>query len=1153
LSADHLQKIASDPRQSAFVIASAGSGKTKTLIDRVARLLLTGAQPATILCITYTKTAAAEMQNRLYAHLGDWSVAANEDLADRLTALTGKYTPPTDDRALESARSLFARALETPGGLKIQTIHAFCEKVLRRFPMEAGLSPAFEILDEAAMTSVVSQAREACARYALSVQGPVAEAYDRLAIALDPGAFETFFGHLEAKRQDLFNCVSAAGGLQPLCLAVWEECGFPEGPAEPEAVEQDILAGLDREVFKRAAKRLGEGTKTDQKMSERLSTVVENRDLSFGVVAELLMTSSDYRKQFVGGAIWKSDPGLKEDLIAELEKFVLSYQHVQLAITARNSCDGLTLAQAYGAAYQTAKAQRNALDFSDLIDRTLNLLQNQSSAAWVLYKLDGGIDHILLDEAQDTAPSQWSILGELTQEFFSGASRVRNQGNIDRTLFVVGDRKQSIYSFQGAVPERLTGQIQTYMKQIEEGGLQSTKVDLMTSFRSAPPVLAIVDAAFGSEAQTTALQGTTASWSDHQPFRIGHPGCVDLWSLDIDSSAEDVIAWDPQETATEAKPKANRRLANRVAAEILRLVQGGERVHVGRQDWRPARYGDVLILTRTRGAMFEEILRALKHAGVPATGADRVRLSEHIVHADLLSLIRFALFPDDDLNLACLLKTPFIGWDDDRLYPLARHRQDRSLWQQLLSSAQADERTASTVAWLEQVLCHRSDMPENFCNWALQSRTMDGQSARLKFARRMGEEALEVLDALILHIEAAQARGVRTLEQMAADLSSLKLELKREFQADLNQVRVMTVHGAKGLEAPIVFLPDTIQHNSNAHREFVWTESGVPLLLFTPTADLTGSPRQALQDSVLAQHQESQRLLYVAMTRARDRLIIGGRVHETKRKVTDTSWYGVVEQAFALKAEDVTTCATDDGQPYQRFGDDPASLDDSPQRMEPGQPLPDWIDTPLAADVGALRFSSPSRLGLIRRDRAISPLANSGNLGRYRRGDLIHKLLEILPDIEPAQRHAQALRLLSREPGLSGAALNEIADAAMSILSAPGFEILFGPGSRPEVAIAGAAERLPKGMAIAGRVDRLVVLPDRVVAADYKTNRPAPQQIEDANPAYILQMAAYVEVLKDVFPGRTIEAVLVWTDGPKLMPVPENMMAHSLANLGLEG
>lgn len=1146
------QRLAADPSLSAFVTANAGSGKTKTLIDRVARLLLARAKPETILCVTYTKAAAAEMQRRLFDLLGDWSIYDDERLRAELVRLEGLPPETYDHRRLSRARGLFASALETPGGLKIQTIHAFCEKLLRRFPLEAGVSPGFKVMDDAASAAIADAARKAVARHALRGEGEVAQAYARFSVALDFASFQSMFSAFESARGRLTDYLrqGLGGAMRDVC----QVCGVGEDE-RPEDIEVQAMAELDRRAWKDCAEVLSLGGKTDQKAAGLLAAIAADPGASLAACLAALFTEKGEGTPVAWVAKTsglKAREDLRFFLLDEQDRLATARERMRAAQVAVDTGHALTLASAYLAAYGIEKSASGALDFADLIEKTRDLVASRPMAAWVLFKLDGGIDHILVDEAQDTAPEQWEIVRALTEEFFSGSGKP-SERPLERNMFVVGDEKQSIYSFQGARPELLIQEFEFHKDRATGAGYRFERVDLLTSWRSTPQVLRFVDAAFApAELAGAILPRVEAQAITHQAMRADH-GCVDLWPLEREEKSEIREAWDAP-LDLESEGSANKRLAEKIAAEIAGLLARGDAVldKETRQP-RPATPGDVLILVRRRKALFEEILRALKRRGVPVAGADRLALSEHIVFDDLVAIARFAQFPADELTLAALLRSPFCDLSDDSLYALAKGRGKENLAAVLARRAgEAPEwkAAAALLAWVRDE--GRARRPFEFYSRLLSLRDAAGRSMRQRLLGRLGAEAEDALDEFLAQVLAAEQRGIEDLESLAAAFASLDITVKREMEAGRDEVRVMTAHGAKGLEAPIVFLPETTLARGARGSPLMATEAGGFLWSTSKTADCQASAA-AREWRARKDEDEAYRLLYVALTRARDRLILCGRVAAGAKEENLKGWWGALTAAFEhAGVAGEKRPVTSNGMEILRFGPDPQALGKAGQAVAGAAALPPWANMEAKVEAYA-RYASPSQLGEDVTTPAASPLTRTQGLGRFRRGDLIHRLLQILPDLPLPDREAAARRILARERDLSDEHRAEMTAAALGVLNDARFAEVFGPGSRAEVSVAGAAKGLPEGLAISGRLDRLVVLPSRVLVADFKTNRPSPDRIEDADPAYLRQMAIYAAVLADIFPGRPIEAALVWTDGPKLMAIPENVLAQTLAQLHREG
>lgn len=1162
------QRQAADPHWSVFVTANAGTGKTRTLVDRVARLLLQRVPPGDILCVTYTKAAAAEMQTRLFERLGDWAILDDATLRNSLAELDGREGTELEPVELKEARRLFARALETPGGLKIQTLHAFCEKLLRRFPLEAGVSPSFTVLDSegAAELSRVAQHDLATAA-GRDPAGPLGQAWQRFVMLFDWSRFKDLLALLESRREELAAYVSALERGQAPTPA---QLVGATSDATPQEIGQTYLEGLLPARWTAMALALEQSSKkTDQDMAALMRAAGPPFNSLMDLAPVFLTQGGTPRARLT---TQEAPPQVADFLAGQSERFLSALTDYRLAEVAQDTWHVLTLARVYGSLYDQAKAATSALDFSDLVSRARALVQEVEDARWVLFKLDGGLEHILLDEAQDTAPEQWSLIRSLSDDFFSGGGAERWQrarsGSAgitrrpDRTLFVVGDEKQSIYSFQGARPERLRIEARGYLDRI--GPDRFKEVELGRSFRTTATVLNFVDRVFDTPERLPSLVGVEGGWVGHDAHRQGQVGSVELWPLFEDPQNDERDPWDPvdQDSATSAR----KQLATALARDIRHQVESGAGVYKrGSARLRPCHYGDFLVLVRRRDATFEEILRALKAEKVPVAGADRLKLSEHIVFDDFKALARFLLFPSDDLSLAEVLRSPFIDVPDfgpaDSLFELAEKtaRGGRSLWSNLKARAHEQPRWRSAASWLEGLIARRSDSPFALFSWSLNQLDDLGRSGRARILARLGDEAEDAIDEVLNQVLAAEQRGAWDLETCLAQLERADVQVKRELEGPRGEVRVMTVHGAKGLEAPVVYLPDTTSSPKAQGPTLMRVEIADTDLagwLMAPSSkaqDVPATARARQQLDGLVQD-ESLRLLYVALTRARDRLVIMGRQLKRPAAGFDAgSWWDVLAQTFS-------TWPSDGPDPLQQLDNGCLRIGNTLPPCEPPaaaaqppsesllSPLPPWAAVAAPVDPQA-RLATPSQMGEVLRLVAPSPLSrDAAGLGRFRRGDLIHRLLERLPELPPEQWPRAARRILSRERDLSDDQRQEMIHAALGVLNDSQFGDVFGPGSRPEAAVAGFSPEL--GVRLSGRIDRLVIRPNRVLLIDFKTNRPAPKRIEDADPAYILQMASYVSVMRQLYRDHVVGAALVWTDGPALMPIPAAMIAQALTGLG---
>ncbi|MCR9129649.1 MAG: UvrD-helicase domain-containing protein [Alphaproteobacteria bacterium] len=1201
------QSAAADPGTCVFVEANAGSGKTRVLVDRVARLLLAGARPDRILCVTFTKAAAGEMQARLFRKLGDWSTLPDEALRDELNTLTGGAG--AGDLAM--ARRLFARALETPGGLKIQTLHAFCESLLRRFPLEAGLPPGFEVQDDAHAAAVRAECLDAL--YGAAHREPGGALADAIATVLaqaGPDGVSDLAGFVLNRRHAFARALADAGSAEALAdrasLALGVDPEIDEDAAYDIAWMETEMSDLDA-----ALSGLQAGAaKTDANSAAALHAVLEagERDAAEAAKAyiEFWLTGTGTLKK--PGSIFTKKTGETYRILVTLFGEEGSERHRMdsevLPLVAAGKANqatraGILLASRLLTDYEARLARRRKVDFSDLVDRAAGLLTAADSREWTRYKLDQGLDHVLVDEAQDTAPEQWAVINALTEEFFAGeGARDAVADGLARSVFCVGDEKQSIYSFQNADPAEFLRQREKLEHDAVGADLRFDSPGLDVSFRSAAEVLSAVDAAFTAEAAALHPQAgfedgpseletkflmadpETAEARDALPFHRydGHkaarahaPGCVEIWPAvpKPEKPEADVLEFDPVDAPR--KDSARNQLAEAVTSEIARIIKDGDGVWEEGKPWRKraARPGDILVLVRKRGGLFEEIIRRLKLKRVAVAGADRMTLPDQLVVEDLLSLAKWALLPEDDLSLAEILKSPFFQQagsgapviDDDALFALSQ-RPGRRLWEKLRHFD--DPRFAEAREALERARARvETEPPYGFFARFLGEASSTGENRLKRLYARLGEEARDPAEEFLSRALAHEREGAPSLARFAQAVEADSADVKREMEAGRNEVRVMTVHGAKGLEAPIVFLPDTTQTaRDRSGGLFAHPAAG---LIWNPDTKKLSDLAQSLKSKAdLAAEGEYQRLLYVAMTRARDRLVICGHTHGNGGKIDAGCWYDRADRTFTGEGWREIRTALDaqaeengwDAPPGRRFGPDPERLGPDEARAAPAAALPGWALTPPAPEPCAPRAAAPSKLlgeeesGF--EPAPLSPLAESGP-DRFRRGSIIHKLLQTLPDLPQERRRGSAERYLAAQLDLSEAQKAEIVEETLRVLSDPQFSAIFGPGSRAEVSVSGRAPGLPEGMIVNGQIDRLVITDQEILIIDFKTNRPPPERSEDVSPVYYAQMAAYRALLKAIHPGKPVRCALLWTDAPRLMELPEDRLDGVLARARANG
>jgi ATP-dependent helicase/nuclease subunit A len=1189
LSADDLlhkttkaQHDASDPLASAWVGANAGAGKTHVLKMRVLRLLLAGVQPERILCLTYTKAAAAEMAQRVFRELASWSTMDATGLANELATLFGRA--PTEPEAM-AARQLFARAIETPGGLKVQTIHAFCERLLQRFPLEANVPPGFSILDDATAAGMLRDAvddalvaanDEPDGAMGRAVRQAVAFAaedqFDKvLAEALRHRDWISELTRLAAHHDNDEHIDEPNDDAMAATRQLYLEA-FEVAADETEEALNIALGGvLSSAQLEHAAQFLAGGSKTDAELAVAFGAAQATQDpvaLGSALAAAFLTKSGGPRSdgRFITRKLREAEPGMTDVLLnAKAEYSRLSEQRRRRRIVDATVAL-LTIAERVMAHYSRAKSQKAALDFDDLIAHSAGLLEQSNAAAWVLYKLDGGLDHVLVDEAQDTSPIQWRVVEQLVSEFYAGAAvreeNVREEGDGGRSVFAVGDEKQSIYSFQGAAPEMFDRTGRAFGTRAAEAKQVFHRVPLLLSFRTVAPLLEAVDRVFSDHARTPGLSAA-ADAIQHLALRQGQAGLFELWDTEVLEEVEPAPAFSPLEELAASSPIT--RLAERMAAQVQNWLETGERLLS--QD-RPIRASDIIVLVRKRQPFAGEMVRAFKRRKIPVAGADRIVLGEHIAVQDLMALSDFLLLPEDDLALANVLKSPLFGLDDDDLMRFAPQRPGL-LWTALLVAAKTDARLEPAAKQLKRWRAQADFSPpfEFFAN------LLDRDGGRARMLGRLGPEAADAIDEFMNLALNYDEQAPPSLQGFVTWLRAGRREIKRDMEHGRDEVRVMTVHGSKGLEAPIVFLPDTCSApgagqpsplveldaastRPGLHETFAWAVRG---------ASKSEQVEAARAREKIERLEEHNRLLYVAMTRARDRLYVGG--FEGKSGIAKGSWYETITAGLdscLTEARDATGARVRRLGSEQTARHDPASkhATEAPQSA----PLPAWALQPAPAEPVLSVPLAPSRIATVDtddkgewaslaevRDAMLPPLEPASQSPLYLarddrllRGTITHALLEHLPNIE-AREQAETARsfVAARGPDFADAVREAIVSEAMGILGDEQFGEAFGPNSRAEVAVvANLVHPTGQGptLRVNGQIDRLVRRKGSLLIVDYKSNRRPPRTAAAASEAYLLQLAAYRIAVQQIFPGEIVDAAFLWTDGPLLMPVSSELL-----------
>lgn len=1159
--ATFLQNKASDPRSHVWVGASAGTGKTKVLTDRVLRLMLpakdhVATDPTRILCITFTKAAAAEMASRIQSILSDWVALDDALLRKKIEALTSEKA---SDDILKQARQLFARVVDEGSRMKIMTIHGFCESVLKRFPLEAGLSPDFELIDERQSREMLQEVIDQLFSYQAQEldNKELNEAIAFLSTHLDENGFKDLMSRVVADRSDFSHFIKETGGLSEAINAVYRYNKFDNIFVLEQEICDIFVRSCDWSRLRKCAEILISGGKTEQGLGYDLLNACKNQQDGlnpFSMLQAVFLTKQEKRRaSLFAKKNTETFPDDADFFERVCDDFMQCLENVKRLKQAQATKALLVIGYVIIQGYEAQKKIHSYLDFDDLIMKTSQLFSSSNQAAWVLYKLDGGIDHILIDEAQDTSPDQWSVIHAITQEFFSGESRY--ESFLKRTLFVVGDEKQSIYSFHKADPTKFHEMKQFFTDQIAALEEALVVVPLNTSFRSTSAVLQSVDTVFSKPDHKAGVTLSKEETIEHFVHRQGQAGCVEVWPLAIENE-EKTNGW--QFPVTVIKKQSHTQiLADKIASEIALWIKN-KKILPSKN--RPIRPSDIMILLQKRGALMYPILRALKAQNIPVSGLDRLTVSKEIIVQDLISLAKFCLLQEDDLSLAEFLKSPFVAISEEELMSLALDRP-ASLWHSLC------EKKKDIADYLKSLKSQAKLLrPYEFFAHVLSDVCLRSQISGLSAAKaRLGEEIVDPLNEFLSMAMQFEQLHVAHLQNFIEWFEMDEAEIKRESEGgNQDHVRIMTVHGSKGLQAPIVILADAARKPKKASSQaesIVWPKIGkstkgagdIKMPLWRLKAKDEDENFSAIKTQInTLSEQEYRRLFYVAMTRASDTLIVAGSVKK-EEKSESLTWYNMM--ADALPFERVPFISEQDKDLWQDMHkfiyETQQKLDTETEKTDAEvsiallarEHMPSWAYQSAVKEDITIRPLTPSKIEESE-PVILSPLLarheKQDQEKRFLRGNILHALLQFLPEITPDKRAQVARHYIEKQwPDISDKACDSWVTEIESVLNNDEFKEVFGPGSRAEVSVSGLLSG-KKDFVLSGKIDRLVILEDKILIIDYKTNRPSPEDVKDVPKAYMRQMAIYKEALAKIYPEREIKTALLWTDRTKLMVLSES-------------
>jgi len=1089
----NLQNSASNPDNSVFVSASAGSGKTKVLTDRVLRLLLAGVLPSKILCLTFTKVAASEMQKRIFSELENWVIFDDEKLKNHLKKFTDKE-PSTLE--IKIARKLFATLLDDNSGLQISTIHSFCQGIIKKFPVEAKTSPSFAIIDEQTENKLLFEARKKLLERAL-VDASLAEKINLISARLNENSFLEITAELIKKRQNLAELKERYFGIDGVISEVYNQLQV-DITANEATVLNDFVE--DKNWQKQDLLMLCHDTEIKSKKFVEQFITKPNLDNLADYLSVFLTTENEPRKQLTTKPIQKQIPLAEEIMRLEQERvlqFLEKFNTIKIAVSTSYLLD---VVDKIIEIYTNLKSQNGYLDYSDLIIKTSQLLENSTQREWVKYKLDGIYEHILVDESQDTNHQQWNIVKAITEEFFAGNDSKNAERNNERSIFIVGDEKQSIYSFQGADPDIFANIFYYYQEKLGLIDEKFLNVELNSSFRSFPAILQIVDQVFSKPELRQSISSLSKK-IEHYAIKNQHFGKVELLPIVssdlsvISDNEDDKYKW-KLDFSIDEEYKSQEILAQIIAKKIKQFFSDGKFLASKN---RLAEFGDVMILLKERKSNLGNLLvKYLQAEQIPVSSADRINFGENIIVQDLLALAKFILLPEDDLNLSCLLKSPFFEVSDEELLRIcslknqdkislftALQQHNAALYQELLNLIQQNQKEQFSI--------------QQFFSYVLIK-----QNKKKEILARFGKSGEEIINQFLKICLDYQNNNIATsLQNVVQFLESANLTIKIDGNnQNKNQVYITTIHSAKGLEAPIVFLADTMhsaqKQFGNDRRRIFWDkQSSLPFWSSGKNFD-NHTVKKIKQDEREIIKKEYWRQLYVAMTRAEEELYVCG----FGKNIDGNCWYNVIQEAMSsLPQEKSSPLRTDISQFVLTT------------QKKIGQTInQDFVNQlPKPENIEEVLYPSQSQ----------QSGSNKINYQKANLGKIIHKILEFLPNlkIENPQERRKLLFQYLTENNLNQTEIEQTINQIETVLEK--FATIFNhPNSKAEVPIIGNIE----GKTVSGKIDRLIVEDKLVLIIDFKTG----QKNDWLKKKYQEQMRLYELVLSKIYPNHEIRSQIVW-------------------------
>ncbi|HAG53398.1 MAG TPA: hypothetical protein DCL21_06400 [Alphaproteobacteria bacterium] len=1113
--ATKLQLQASHPESSVWVSASAGTGKTHVLTQRILRLLLNDPflKISEVLAITFTKAAAMEMQNRLIEKLAEWVKATDSDLLTELEFLLQRKANAKD---LINARILLTKVIDDSVGLNISTVHSFCETLLRKFPLEAGIPSSFTLIEDRDARKLLKKAWFKAVKQQIDTNKDL---FSQVANLMGEHSLTDAVNTILNQKNRFYKMLYHYGGINQFLVNLKEEfkiISFDEAALRSQILDFDIDTKNKLKDILDVA--LADGSATCMKLVDKLEKVLQKNGTQKDLTA--LYKDIYFTKDKPRAKVLTKKPA--EKLSFDIEDFKMEeFDRINAILDSITNLQNYKISQVLCILadkmfkyYEKEKLDLSYLDFNDLIDYSEKLVNKTEIQDWIRYKLDSKIKHCLIDEAQDTDMQQWNILHGIIEEFYFG----QGQHEKPRTTFAVGDMKQSIYRFRGANPEVFDNIRQELDKKAAPIDHDFKVVGLHTSFRSTQAVLNFVDEVFNEPSRKVALDGINESLH-HQVYKYDQAGRVEIAPLLTKDDLvidEEVNDYEIPVGAQKTNDKLSLRQMNylNVANKIKYLL-----------DFENTPPKDIIVLLRNRTGM-PDLIEQLTKLNIPHTGADEIYLSDSVIIDDLIAFAKFLCFENDDLSFLQILKSPAFNYSDDVLFKhFAEYKKQRKIptfyqyirgieeFNNVICKFDSFKQKANKVRVFDLYL-------EIINSLELSEKLMADLGGSIPAQQN---QVKDTIDEFLRQIEGFSELSLLSFLDWFKKYSA---KIKKNTANASDAVRLMTIHGSKGLEANAIFLPDCgLDSVKDSLRKekllFKKDELAKVDTAFIYKTRNTEKPT-SLEEEILAKEEklffeDDMRLLYVALTRARGEIYVSG-VHD-KGDLSEYSWYSILQKAmeYRIERQSLGYSKLEDGTlvfKTAKLLDSPANKAKEEKESEEIE-LPAWINQNAAKETGIMQERASYNITSAEYIEKLRERSQEN----YQYGNAVHKLLEELPKINADERELYLDEFLGNKQTLANP--EQIKSKVLNILDK--YSQIFNlETSFAEVHIQGQSENKK----ITGIVDRITVLDDKVYVIDYKTGQ--------KNSEYILkykqQLALYAKVLKEVYQDKQVVPAILWFD-----------------------